>query len=105
MNMTQTRFGGCHRLTRLASTELGIVFYIVNSVSQQCVSLLSNRSPALNSQKTRIMQHSDHLRDDLELLRGHLQPDIERGHELATNVLSGIRNDIVVRFQNCLGER
>lgn len=51
------------------------------------------------------MEHGDHLRDDFELLRGHLQPDIERGHELATNVLAGIRNDIVVRFQNCLGER
>lgn len=42
------------------------------------------------------------MRNDAKLLRGYLEPDVERFDELAAEVLARVGRDIVERFQDGL---
>lgn len=44
------------------------------------------------------MQHVDNFGNDLQLVGGYLQPDVERGQKLAAYILARIGGDIGERF-------
>lgn len=52
--------------------------------------------------ETRGVQHVDHLRDELQLVIRHLQPEVERLNQLPAYLFAGVRGNVVERLQNSL---